>query len=183
MTRLLQRASVGNADAAAQLMPLVYGELRRVAARRMRGERHQSLEATGLVHEAYLRLAPGMARHRPQNRAHFFAMAGRAMREILVDRARERAAVKRGRGGMRVTLVDDIAETASPSIDVLIIDQAVTRLALVEPRQARVVELRYFGGLALEEIAEALDVAVPTVKRDWVKARAWLERELGRGTP
>jgi RNA polymerase sigma-70 factor, ECF subfamily len=168
-----------------RLLPDAYQELRRLAAAYLRRERPgQTLQPTALVHEAYLRLArdkPG----RWQNRAHFCAIAANAMRQILVERARARGAVKRGGGQPRVTLVDDIDAAAGNDgpapIDLLALDQALTRLAELDPRQARIVELRYFGGLSLEETAEALDVAPATVKRDWTVARAFLARELDHG--
>jgi RNA polymerase sigma factor (TIGR02999 family) len=172
-----------------RLLPDAYQELRRLAAAYLRRERPgQTLQPTALVHEAYLRLAkdkPG----RWQNRAHFCAIAANAMRQILVERARARGALKRGGGQPRVTLVDDViggmgaaARNDGPApIDLLALDQALTRLAELDPRQARIVELRYFGGLSLEETADALDVAPATVKRDWNVARAFLARELGRG--
>jgi RNA polymerase sigma-70 factor, ECF subfamily len=168
-----------------RLLPDAYQELRRLAAAYLRRERPgQTLQPTALVHEAYLRLArdkPG----RWQNRAHFCAIAANAMRQILVERARARGAVKRGGGQPRVTLVDDIdvatGNDGPAPIDLLALDQALTRLAELDPRQARIVELRYFGGLSLEETAEALDVAPATVKRDWTVARAFLARELDHG--
>jgi RNA polymerase sigma factor (TIGR02999 family) len=172
-----------------RLLPDAYQELRRLAAAYLRRERPgQTLQPTALVHEAYLRLAkdkPG----RWQNRAHFCAIAANAMRQILVERARARGALKRGGGQPRVTLVDGVVDGMGPAagndgpapIDLLALDQALTRLAELDPRQARIVELRYFGGLSLEETADALDVAPATVKRDWNVARAFLARELGRG--
>jgi RNA polymerase sigma factor (TIGR02999 family) len=168
-----------------RLLPDAYQELRRLAAAYLRRERPgQTLQPTALVHEAYLRLAkdkPG----RWQNRAHFCAIAANAMRQILVERARARGALKRGGGQPRVTLVDGIEAAAGndgpAQIDLLALDQALTRLAELDPRQARIVELRYFGGLSLEETADALDVAPATVKRDWTVARAFLARELDRG--
>jgi RNA polymerase sigma-70 factor, ECF subfamily len=172
-----------------RLLPDAYQELRRLAAAYLRRERPgQTLQPTALVHEAYLRLAkdkPG----RWQNRAHFCAIAANAMRQILVERARARGALKRGGGQPRVTLVDGVIDGRGAAagndgpapIDLLALDQALTRLAQLDPRQARIVELRYFGGLSLEETADALDVAPATVKRDWNVARAFLARELDRG--
>jgi RNA polymerase sigma-70 factor, ECF subfamily len=172
-----------------RLLPDAYQELRRLAAAYLRRERPgQTLQPTALVHEAYLRLAkdkPG----RWQNRAHFCAIAANAMRQILVERARARGALKRGGGQPRVTLVDGAVDGIGVAagndgpapIDLLALDQALTRLAELDPRQARIVELRYFGGLSLEETADALDVAPATVKRDWTVARAFLARELDRG--
>ena len=181
VTRLLQRASLGDDRAVAELLPLVYADLRRVAARRLRAERRgMSLEATGLVHEAYMRLVPGAVQHRPQNRAHFFAIAARAMRQVLIDRARERGAAKRGGDDLRVSLRDSLVARKDRPLDVLAVDQALRRLAKMSERQARVVELRYFAGASEEEIAAALGVSTPTVKRDWRVARAWLRKELER---
>lgn len=165
-----------------RLMPDAYRELRRLAGAYLRRERPgQTLQPTALVHEAYLRLAkekPG----RWQNRAHFCAIAANAMRQILVERARARAALKRGGGQPRVTLVDNLEAAAGGDrpapVDVLAIDQALERLAALDPQQARVVELRYFGGLSVEETAEALDISPATVKRDWSVARAFLAQQL-----
>jgi RNA polymerase sigma factor (TIGR02999 family) len=163
-----------------RLLPDAYLELRRLAAAYLRRERPgQTLQPTALVHEAYLRLAkdkPG----RWQNRAHFCAIAANSMRQILVERARARAAVKRGGGQQRLTLVDNIdAGDAGPApVDLLALDQALTRLAALDAQQARIVELRYFGGLSVEETAEALEISPATVKRDWSVARAFLAREL-----
>jgi RNA polymerase sigma factor (TIGR02999 family) len=180
VTLLLQRVSVGDRQAVNELMPLLYRELHRVAERRIRAERYgQSLQPTGLVHEAYLRLARGASGHRPQNRGHFFAIAARAMRQVLIDRAREHQAQKRGGQEVRVTLGDDVAGQSPPaSVDVLAVDRALKKLAALDRRQARVVELRCFAGASLEEAAESLDVSVPTVKRDWRVASAFLRREL-----
>jgi RNA polymerase sigma factor (TIGR02999 family) len=142
-----------------------------------RERRHHSLQPTGLVHEAYLRLAgsPDLAWH---SRAQFFAIAARVMRQVLVDHARRRRAAKRE--GCRVTLTEDAAPAAAP-LDVLDLEEALTELAALDPRQARVVELRYFAGLDVEETAEALGLSARTVKREWQTARAWLQRRLTRG--
>jgi len=181
VTQLLQRASIGDDQAVADLFPLVYDDLRRVAAKRLRGEQHnQSLEATGLVHEAFIRLVPGAVHHRPQNRAHFFAVAARAMRQVLVDHARVRAAAKRGGDAARVTLTDSVIAGDNRSVDVLAVDEALRRLAALSERQAKVVELRYFAGASEREIADVLGISTPTVKRDWQVARAWLRKELER---
>jgi RNA polymerase sigma factor (TIGR02999 family) len=181
VTRLLNRSSLGDEDALAQLMPLVYADLRRVAARRIQGERNRhSFQPTALVHDAYLRLVSG--RQRPANRAHFFAIAARAMRQILVDRARERGALKRGGDDVRVTLADDIGEAHSDVVDVVAVHEALEKLSTLNAagaRKARVVELRCFAGASEEEAALALGVSVGTVKRDWAFARAWLRKELG----
>jgi RNA polymerase sigma factor (TIGR02999 family) len=160
----------------------VYEELRRQAGRAMRreGDAH-TLQATALVHEAYLRLVD-QQRVQWRNRAHFFAIAAQMMRRVLVDHARTRLAAKRGGELQRVTLGDVGAGPAEAGdgdgVDVLALHEALERLALLDPRQARLVELRYFGGLGIEETAEALEVSPATVKRDWAVARAWLRRAL-----
>ncbi len=158
----------------------VYAELRRIAGRYVRRERHPSVQATELVHEAYLRLA-GTSAPQFQNRAHFVAIAAIAMRRLLVERARRRQASKRGGRQLQVTLDDDAmapAGTIEP-IDLVAVDRALTRLASIDPQHARVVELRYFGGLSVEETAEAMGLSPATIKRHWTLARAWLVRELG----
>jgi RNA polymerase sigma factor (TIGR02999 family) len=161
-------------------MPLVYDELRRVAARYIGRERPgQTLQATALVNEAFVRLINEKARGF-ENRAHFVAIAALSMRQILVQRARARNAAKRGGAPARVTLDDSLLPDAGPSIDVLALDEALTRLAALDPGQARVVELRYFGGLTIEETAEAMGSSPATVKREWTMARAWLKQELER---
>ena len=159
--------------------PLVYDELRRQARRQLRRERvGHTLQPTALVHEAFLRLA-GQSQAQWQNRRQFFAVASRVMRRVLVDQARARAASKRGDGLTRVALDDAVATGASPDVDVLALDQALDRLEQLDPRQARVVELRYFGGMSAAEAAEAVGLSLATVNRDWAMARAWLFRELG----
>ena len=161
-----------------EMFPLVYAELRRIAAREMRREKPgRTLQTTALVHEAYLRLLKD-ASLSFENRAHFLGVAARAMREILIEHARARSARKRGGGAVRLTLDDLVAPVSSPSIDVLALDEALQRLARLDERHARVVELRYFGGLSVEETAAALELSPATVKRDWTLARAWLFREL-----
>ena len=160
------------------ILPLVYDELRRLARRYMARERPgQSLQATALVHEAYLRLLKD--KQQPwQNRTHFFAIAANSMRQILVERARARAASKRGGSRVRVTMGEDIVATGEPSIDLLALDEALTKLAGFDPQLARIVELRFFGGLSIEEAADAIAASPATVKRSWSVARAWLKREL-----
>ena len=158
--------------------PEVYQELRRLAAYYVRGERADlTLQPTALVHEAYVRLLRE-AYTSWQNRAHFCAIAANAMRQILVEQARAHRALKRGGDHLRVTLVDDAAVAPAGDPDVEALDQALEVLASLEPRQARLVELRYFGGLTIEEAAEHLGVAPATAKRDWAVARAWLRRRL-----
>ena len=179
VTRLLARVGAGNQAAFDEVFPLVYAELRRIAGREMRRENPgRTLQTTALVHEAYLRLLKD-ASLSFENRAHFLGVAARAMREILIEHARARVARKRGGGGVRVTLDDAVAPLASPSIDVLALEEALQRLTRLDKRHARVVELRYFGGMSVEETAAALDLSPATVKRDWTLARAWLYRELG----
>ena len=168
------------------LLPLVYDELRRIAARYVGRERPgQTLQATALVNEAFLQLSAERTRQF-QNRAHFVAIAALSMRQILVQRARARNAAKRGGGGRRVTLDERVVEqargaaagTSPDAADLVALDDALTRLATLDPEQARVVELRYFGGLTVEETADALDVSPATVKRQWAMARAWLKLQL-----
>lgn len=177
---LLARARAGDKDAVARIMPLVYDELRRIAARYMRRERQgQTIQATALVHEAYLRLLKGKSPDW-QNRAHFLAIAATSMRQILVDRARARTAAKRGGKGERITLDEALCPAPGGAPDLEAIDQALTRLGALDPAQARIVELRFFGGLTVEEAAEALGISPATLKREWSVARAWLRRELTR---
>ena len=161
------------------LLPIVYQELRRLAASYLRRERPgQTLQPTALVHEAYMRLLKDRP-ERWQNRAHFSAIAAHAMRQILIERARARDALKRGGGQPRVTF-DEGLQAAVPerSIDMVALDAALTRLAGLDAGQARIVELRFFGGLSIEETADAMGVSPATVKRHWAVARAWLAREL-----
>lgn len=165
-------------DALDALWPEVYQELRRLASHYVRGERPDlTLQATALVHEAYVRLLRE-ANTSWQNRAHFCAIAANAMRQILVEQARAHKALKRGGDHLRVTFVDEVVAAGSHDPDVEALDEALVALAALEPRQARLVELRYFGGLTIEEAAEALGVAPATAKRDWAVARAWLRRRL-----
>jgi RNA polymerase sigma factor (TIGR02999 family) len=178
ITELLERARGGQEPAVEELVPLVYGELRRIARRYMRHERPgQTLNATALVHEAYLRLFKDQDVSF-QNRAHFLGIAARSMRQILVEHARARDADKRGGERRRITLDERVAATASRDIDLLALDEALERLARLDERHARIVELRFFGGLTNEETAAALDISPATVKRAWTVARAWLHREL-----
>ena len=160
-------------------MPLVYDELRRIAARYVSRERPgQTLQATALVNEAFVRLAAERTRTF-QNRTHFLAIAALSMRQILVQRARARGAAKRGGAPRRVTLDDgNIQHEQRGDIDVLAVDEALSRLATIDAQQARIVELRYFGGLTIEETAEIVGVSPATVKREWAMARAWLKRAL-----
>jgi RNA polymerase sigma factor (TIGR02999 family) len=180
LTALLVSWSRGERSAAEQLIPAVYDELHRQAERAMRREGHtHTLQTTALVHEAYLRLVD-QQRVEWRNRAHFFGIAAEVMRRVLVDHARARLADKRGGGATRISLGD--AGIAAPAehgdTDVLALHDALERLTALDPEQARLVELRYFGGLTIEETADALGVSPATVKREWALARAWLRREL-----
>jgi RNA polymerase sigma factor (TIGR02999 family) len=178
VTRLLDAVSHGRADVLPELLPLVYDELRRLAASYLRRERaDHTLQPTALVHEAYLKLVDQRL-DRWQNRSHFFGIAAQAMRRILVDHARAHDAAKRGAGVERVTLDEHALLGESSSVDLIALDEALTRLATLDPRQARIVELRFFAGLEVDETARVLDVSPATVKRDWAMARAWLHREL-----
>jgi len=181
VTDLLAASRRGESGAYDQLLPLVYSELRTIAARHMRGERsHHTLQPTALVNEAYLRMAGADAEY--ANRAHFVRAASQAMRRVLVDYARARNAAKRG-GGLRVTLDNAIASDDDNIVDFLVLDDALTRLAEAEPRWARVVELRFFGGLEVAEVAAALGISLATAKRDWQFARAWLSKALRESAP
>jgi RNA polymerase sigma-70 factor, ECF subfamily len=179
ITQLLKQLSHGNREAEARLIPLVYEELRHVAARYMRRERpDHTLQPTALVHEAYLKLIE-QRKVSWESRAHFYCVAARLMRRILIDHAREVRALKRG-GGQKVTLEDCLVCSMERPGELLAIDEALSCLAERDPRQSRVVELRFFGGCSEEEIAKILEVSVRTVKRDWRVARAWLFAELSK---
>jgi len=181
VTGLLTAATVGDSKATEKLMPLVYTELRRLAAHYLRGERpDHTLQPTALVHEAYLQLVD-QTEMRWQNRAHFVGVAAQLMRRILVDHARTRHSLKRGGRQARVSLDDVFVASDDRSDELLAIDEALTRLAAEDPQQSRIVELRFFGGLTVEETAEVIGISPATVKRDWNVARAWLYRELDRG--
>ena len=172
-------ADWANRDPAARerLVPIVYKELRRLAHHYMRGEREDhTLQTTALVNEVYLRLA-GIEAMRWRDRAHFFAMTATLMRRVLVDYARQRGREKRG-AGVSVTTLTENAVSAQPEVDVIALDEALERLAAVDPQQSRVVELRFFAGLSVKETAEALGVSPATVKRDWATAKLWLYNEL-----
>ena len=178
--RLFDRLESGDGGAVTELMPLVYDELRRLARRYVRQERAASVQATDLVHEAYLRLARDRPR-RWQDRTHFLAIAAIGMRRVLVERARARGARKRGGDRVQVTLDDALVAAPGTTVDLLAIDRALSALAALDARQARIVELRFFAGMTVEEAAEATGVSPATVKRDWTLARAWLQRELATG--
>jgi RNA polymerase sigma factor (TIGR02999 family) len=178
LSRLLADASAGKREALDALLPLVYDELHRQAAAYMRRERPgHTIQATALVHEAYLRLMKE-PNTRWQNRAHFCAIAANSMRQILVERARARRRLKRAGDQQRITLSDAIPAVTPEALDVELLDAALTRLTELDPELARVVELRFFGGLSIEETAEVLGVSPATVKRSWATARAWLKREM-----
>jgi RNA polymerase sigma-70 factor (ECF subfamily) len=180
ISQLLARYSNGDQAALDQLMPLVYGQLRKMAKRYMRAQPvGHTLQTTALIHEAYLKLV-GHEEKRWQNRAHFFGVAAQAMRHILVDYARARHAAKRGGEAREVSFDEAAVVTAERAAEVVALDDALDGLADLAPRQSRVVELRYFGGLSVEEAAAVLKVSPETVKRDWRMAKVWLLRELQR---
>lgn len=178
ITHLLKEWSDGDRQALDKLTPLVYEELRQQAARYLRRERPgHTLQTTALIHEAYLRLVD-VKEVAWQSRAHFFAIAANLMRRILVDHARRRDADKRGGSQIRVRPDEAFGVVNAIDVDLLAIDEALSRLETIDPQQARVVELRFFSGLTVEETAAALGVSPKTVKRDWSVARAWLRREI-----
>lgn len=178
VSKLLVNWGQGDQGAREALIPLVYDELRRLARRYLRRERpDHTLQSAALVNEAYLRL---IRQDRPQwqNRAHFFGVAAQLMRHILVDHARNRAAAKRGAGAPRLTLDPDVALPRTRDVDLVALDDALNQLAALDPQQSRLVELRFFGGLSIEETSVVLSVSPATVKREWATARAWLQREI-----
>ena len=181
VTRLLVDWGNGDRDALDRLVPLLHEEFRRMASRQMRRERPgDSLQTTGLVHEAYLRLVD-YKRVRPRDRGHFLAIAAQAMRRILVERARGSRAAKRGGGAQHVPLEEAADVVIARARDVLALDAALKVLAAFDPRKARIVELKYFGGLTIEETAQVESVSTPTVEREWHAARLWLYREIAAG--
>jgi RNA polymerase sigma factor (TIGR02999 family) len=178
VTQLLERWGGGDQSALDELTPLVYAELRKLAAAYLRRERPgHTLQATALVNEAYLRLV-GRKHARWQGRSHFYGIAARLMRQVLVEHARGHRAEKRGGGRAAVTLGHAEEVAGSPELDILAVHEALERLAAFDAQQARVVELRFFGGLSIEEAAEALGVGHATVEREWGLARTWLRKEL-----
>jgi len=181
ITQMLRRWSDGKREALDELMPLVYEELHRQAARYLRRESQgHTLQTTALIHEAYLKLVD-QREVQWQNRAHFFAIAAQAMRRILVDYARTKQREKRGGGDAKLPLGEAISVAVDEkAVDLIALDEALTKFAAIDFQQARVVELRYFSGLSLEETAEVLHISRATVARDWNVARAWLHRELTR---
>ncbi len=178
ITRLVSNLAGGDPKAAEELLPVVYHELRSLAGRYLRGQRSDhTLQPTALVHEAYLKMI-NQSQARWQDRAHFFAVAATAMRQILVSHAVARAAHKRGGGRARVALEGDLIGEKQPEFDPIALDEALKRLAALDERKAKVVELRFFSGLTVDEVAEVLSVSKSTVEGDWRMARAWLSREL-----
>jgi RNA polymerase sigma factor (TIGR02999 family) len=179
VTRLLVQLRVGNQDVAGQLVPLIYNELRRIAGAQMRRERPgHTLQATAVVHEAYIRLA-GEQEIEWQSRAHFFGIAAKVMRQVLLDHARQRHAHKRGGEGAHKVDIDAELLVADDRLeDVVALDEILQRLTAIDPEQGRIVELRFFAGLNVEETAEVMGISPRTVKREWRLARAWLDREL-----
>src|SRR5690349_10340664 len=178
ITELLVGYGRGDKEALDQLMPVVYEELRRQAARYLRREQPgHTLQTTALIHEAYVRLVD-QRNVQWQNRAHFFGIAAQLMRRILVDYARTKKRVKRGGSDIKVSLADADVAVKGQDLDVVALDEALQRLAQIDEQQSRVVELRYFSGLTVEETAEVMGISKATVKRDWSVARAWLYREL-----
>lgn len=183
VTQLLVRWSEGDKDALEQLMPLVYNELRRLANYYLQRERKDhTLQSTALVHEAFLRLID-QRDVRWQNRAHFFGVASQMIRRILVDHARAHQTAKRGGGAYTLALDDALGAEQKRDLDLVALDDALNGLAHLDPQQARIVELRFFTGLTIEETAEVVGISPATVKRDWNTAKAWLFRELSRGEP
>jgi len=179
VTQLLLAWNKGDRGALERLMLVVYDELRRLARQKMRLEaQDHTLQPTVLVNEAYLRLVD-QQQVNWQNRAHFFGAAAEIIRRILVDHARARARLKRGGGSaVKVSLSESIQAATEGNVDVVVLDRVLDRLASFDPQQARIVELRFFGGLSIEETAEALDISPATVKREWAFARSWLHREM-----
>ena len=180
VTELLARWSQGEEAAREKLVPLVYDELRRVARRCLAGQpQDQTLQSTALVHEAYLRLV-GRSEVHWQNRVHFFAVAARLMRGILVDHARMRHAAKRGGSNLTLTLDDALAPLKQRELDLVALDDALNALATLDPKQGQLVELRFFAGLSIEDTSHVMGLSPATVKREWATARAWLYREMNR---
>jgi RNA polymerase sigma factor (TIGR02999 family) len=178
VVRLLAQARSGDAAALDKLMPVLYQELRRLARRRLlKQSPGHTLQTTDLVNEAYLRLAKGQVMGW-KDRFHFLSVASRAMRSVLVDHARRRGYAKRGGNPVRVSLNEATIVSEQSGADVVAVDEALSRLAVLDPRKGQIVELRYFGGLSIEETAEVLAVSPVTVNREWAKARAWLYDEL-----
>jgi RNA polymerase sigma-70 factor (ECF subfamily) len=180
VTQLLARWSGGDPNAREALIPLVYNELRRVARSLLAQQRSDhTLQSTALVHEAYLRLVGRSSVHF-ENRAHFFAVSSQLMRRILVDHARKHNAAKRGGNNLTLVLDESVALPAKTEIDLTVLDDALNQLAVLDSRQATIVEMRFFGGLSIEETAHVLNISPATVKREWTTARSWLYAEMTR---
>jgi RNA polymerase sigma factor (TIGR02999 family) len=180
VTDLLTRWRGGDAAARDALVPLVYGELRRIARKCLAGQRGHTLQPTALVHEAYLRMVSRNSRPW-QNRMHFFAFAAQMMRQILVDHARMHAAAKRGGNAITLVLDESVALPKKPNLDLIALDDAMKRLAVLDARQCHIVELRFFGGLSIDETAEVINISPSTTKREWATARVWLYRAMSEG--
>jgi RNA polymerase sigma factor (TIGR02999 family) len=181
VTGLLHEWKQGDKHALDKLMPLVYDEMRRIAHRYMQKEHDgHTLQTTALINEAYVRLV-GQQKIEWQNRSHFFAVTAQVMRHLLIDHARRQNFAKRGGGAERVALDDATMMSSERAVELIALDEALGELAQMDPRKSRVVELRYFGGLSLEETAEVLDISLMTVRRDWRAAKAWLFRRIREG--
>jgi RNA polymerase sigma factor (TIGR02999 family) len=179
VTQVLSRIQSGDPGASEQLLPLVYDELRKLAAARLAQEKPgQTLQATALVHDAYIRLIGGESPQQWNGRGHFFAAAAEAMRRILVERARHKATLKQGYGRRRVALDSACAQVEPPDVDLLALDEALAKLASIDAAKARLVKLRYFAGLSMREAADALGISLATAERYWTFARAWLYAEM-----
>ena len=182
ITELLVRWRGGDQVALDTLLPLVYSELRQIAQHYLQRERSDhTLQSTALVHEAYVRLV-GNKVPQWQDRVHFFGVAARVMRQILVEYARGHSAAKRGGGAYKVTLEEGLQASQPIDVDVIMLDDALKRLATLDPQQSHIVELRFFAGLSIEDTSEVLGISPSTVSREWTSARAWLHREISRGS-
>ncbi|MFO0871920.1 MAG: sigma-70 family RNA polymerase sigma factor [Pirellulales bacterium] len=184
VTRILSQMEAGDPTASERLLPLVYAELRKLAARQLQNEpANLTIQPTALVHEAYLRLVDVSEPPRWDSRGHFFAAAAQAMRRILVDNARRRQSLKKGGAMKRVEVNLNDVEGTSRTVDLVALDEALSRLTELDPRKTKLVELRYFSGLTMDQAASVLGISVATAQRDWCFARAWLFRELSDETP
>lgn len=177
VTQLLEAMNRGEQSAFDELLPVVYDELHRIAERYMARQQGHTLQTTALINEAYLRMA-NQEEKRWENRTHFFATAATIMRHILVDHARSRQRDKRGGGALKVSFDEALAKADEAALEITALDEALRALSALDQQQARIVELRFFGGLTMEEIAEVLAISLSTVEREWRSARAWLNREL-----
>jgi RNA polymerase sigma factor (TIGR02999 family) len=182
VTRILSAIEQGDPHAAGQLLPLVYDELRKLAAQKLAREKPgQTLEGTALVHEAYLRLVDTDKAQHWNSRGHFFAAAAEAMRRILIENARRKKRSKHGGDRQRINLDEVVYVSEAPSVDLLALDMALTRLQTTDPLAAKLVKLRYFTGLSMAEAAKALDISLRTAERNWTYAKTWLHREISKG--